>query len=60
MRRINKNITCCYLHPITKYGYPPAAGETLKYIGEMASIGFQSVELEGIRENHLLEVHSMR
>ena len=54
------NLTCCYLYPITRYGYPPPAGGTLQYLDEMAALGFQSVELEGIREAHLLEVHDMR
>jgi sugar phosphate isomerase/epimerase len=56
---INKKITCCYLYPITKYGYPPDANNTLKYIQEMSSLGFSSIELEGIRSEHLLKVHSM-
>jgi sugar phosphate isomerase/epimerase len=56
----DKKITCCYLHPITKYGYPPPAGRTLNYLDEMHSLGFSSVELEGIREAHLLEVFHNR
>lgn len=53
-------ITCCYLYPITKYGYPPKADGTLAYIDEMASLGFASIELEGIRREHLLEVYGQR
>ncbi len=57
---INSRIVCCYLHSITKYGYPPEAGNTLKYLQEYADLGFKSVELEGIRETHLMKVHSLR
>ena len=57
---IHERITCCYLHTITKYGYPPAAKGTLEYLDEYKSMGFQSVELEGIRKDHLLEVYEMR
>lgn len=57
---INKRIVCCYLHTITKYGYPPAAKDTLQYLSEYKSMGFQSVELEGIRKDHLLEVYNMK
>jgi sugar phosphate isomerase/epimerase len=56
----NKKITCCYLHPITKYGYPPPADKTLLYLEEMHSLGFSSVELEGIREDHLLQIYDSR
>lgn len=54
------DIVCCYLHPITKYGYPPQAGGTVTFLEEMARLGFQSVELEGIHERHLSEVHDLR
>ena len=54
------NITCCYLYPITKYGYPPPAQDTLKHIEEMKNLGFQSIELEGIRETHLLQIYDQR
>jgi sugar phosphate isomerase/epimerase len=30
------------------------------YLEEMKSLGFQSVELEGIRETHLLQMHELR
>jgi sugar phosphate isomerase/epimerase len=56
----SKKITCCYLHPITKYGYPPAAEKTILYLEEMSKLGFASVELEGIREEHLLKVYEKR
>lgn len=60
MKVINSKIVCCYLLPITKYGYPPHAEETIKYIEEMHSLGFSSIELEGIRETHLNTVYEMR
>lgn len=56
----DKKITCCYLYPITKYGYPPDASYTLKYIDEMYNLGFTSIELEGIREEHLNKVYELR
>ena len=57
---INSRITCCYLHTISKYGYPPPAEDTLKYLDEYKSMGFQSVELEGIRKDHLQKVYKIR
>ncbi len=54
------SITCCYLYPITKYGYPPPAEETGRHLKEMKALGFQSVELEGIREEHLLAIYEQR
>ncbi len=56
----DKRITCCYLHPITKYGYPPPAEKTTDYVYEMRGLGFTSIELEGIRENHLSIVFEER
>lgn len=53
-------IVCAYLYSITKYGYPPPAKETSAHIDEMISLGFSSIELEGIREEHLTEVFEMR
>jgi len=50
---ISKHITCAFLYTITRYGYPPAAGETIRYLREMAGLGFTSVELEGIGGDHL-------
>jgi sugar phosphate isomerase/epimerase len=56
----NNQITCAYLYVITKYGYPPRAGDTTLYLEEMSALGFQSVELEGIREQHLVQMYEMR
>jgi sugar phosphate isomerase/epimerase len=57
---ISDRIICTYLYTITKYGYPPPSKDTLKYISEMKKLGFRSIELEGVRENHLLEMHELR
>jgi len=54
------SIVCCFLYPITKYGYPPAATGTPLFLREMRDLGFASVELEGIHERHLGEVFEMR
>lgn len=60
MSTISPRIICCYLYPITKYGYPPDANHALRYLEEMAALGFQSVELEGIRESHLGIMYDLR
>lgn len=60
MKKFNDQIVCAYLYSITKYGYPPKASDSLKHIEEMAAIGFSSIELEGIREEHLMEVFNSR
>lgn len=60
MKIIDSKIVCCYLFPITKYGYPPPAEGTINYLREMHSLGFSSVELEGIRETHLNHVYEIR
>jgi len=57
---INSRISCAYLYTISKYGYPPPAEDTLQYLEEFKALGFQSVELEGIRENHLTKVYEMK
>ncbi|MCF6332455.1 MAG: sugar phosphate isomerase/epimerase [Draconibacterium sp.] len=60
MKKFDSSLVCCYLYTITKYGYPPKAENTLKYIEEMHNLGFSSIELEGIREQHLLQVYNLR
>ncbi len=57
---INSRIACAYLYTISKYGYPPAAEDTLQYLEEFKALGFKSVELEGIREEHLNKVYGMK
>jgi len=56
----SKSIVCAYLYTISKYGYPPPAENTSKYLCEMKDLGFVSIELEGIREEHLLNMYEQR
>jgi sugar phosphate isomerase/epimerase len=58
--RYKRSITCCYLYIITQHGYPPPAADTIEYLRQMKAMGFTSVELEGIREEHLMEVYHQR
>lgn len=53
-------ISCCWLYAISKYGYPPSMENTYRVIGEMAALGFEYIELEGVREENLLAVHAER
>src|SRR5688572_11676941 len=53
-------LNCCWLYAISRYGYPPSWGDTLKAIREMAEMGFDAVELEGVREPNLLDVSAKR
>lgn len=56
----DKSIVCCYLYVISKYGYPPAPEKTVQHLQEMKAMGFRTVELEGIRRNHLLKIFELR
>jgi sugar phosphate isomerase/epimerase len=58
-RPFSERIVGCYLYPITRYGYPPPAELTPTYVDELRALGFSSIELEGIREEHLRVVHGM-
>src|SRR5207249_4222981 len=49
-------INCCWLYAISKYGYPPSIADTQRALGEMAALGFNAVELEGVREENLRAV----
>jgi sugar phosphate isomerase/epimerase len=53
-------ISCCWLYAITKYGYPPSIPDTFKVLGEMKALGFEYVELEGVRRDNLLAVYEKR
>src|SRR5437762_218436 len=53
-------ISCCWLYAISKYGYPPSLDKTFRVLGEMKALGFDNVELEGVRRDNLLEVHAKR
>ena len=53
-------ISCCWLYAITKYGYPPSIENTFKVLGEMKNLGFEYVELEGVRRANLMAVYEAR
>lgn len=53
-------ISCCWLYAISKYGYPPSMENIFKALEEMADMGFEYVELEGVREGNLKEVYQNR
>ncbi len=53
-------ISCCWLYAVSKYGYPPSLNHTFKVIEEMANLGFEAIELEGVREKNLREVYENR
>jgi len=53
-------ISCCWLYAISKYGYPPSIPDTFKVLGEMKALGFEYVELEGVRRENLLAVYGQR
>ncbi len=53
-------INCCWLYAITKYGYPPSPANTFRVLGEMKALGFDCVELEGVRRENLLAVYEQR
>ena len=58
--RFPDRIVCSYLFTITKHGYPPPAEGMPQHLREMQAMGFTSVELEGIRREHLLEVYQKK
>ena len=53
-------INCCWLYAINKYGYPPSIPDTNTVLGEMAALGFDAVELEGVRDENMRAVHAAR
>ena len=53
-------ISCCWLYAITKYGYPPSIENTFRVLKEMKDLGFQNVELEGVRRENLMAVYEKR
>src|SRR5579859_3549225 len=53
-------ISCCWLYAITKYSYPPSLENTFRVLGEMKALGFEFVELEGVRRENLLAVYEKR
>ncbi|HHY47790.1 MAG TPA: sugar phosphate isomerase/epimerase [Firmicutes bacterium] len=50
-------INCCWIYAISKYGYPPSIPDVYKAIKEMADLGFEYIELEGVRRDNLMEVY---
>jgi sugar phosphate isomerase/epimerase len=54
---MDRSIVCSFLYVITKHGYPPPPENTISYLEEVKALGFQSVELEGIRRDHLLAIY---
>lgn len=60
MNKFHPDILACYLYVITKYGYPPQARNSLSHLEEFMNLGFSSIELEGIRKDHLMEMYSLR
>jgi sugar phosphate isomerase/epimerase len=53
-------ISCCWLYAITKYGYPPSIPDTFRVLSEMKALGFEYVELEGVRRDNLMAVYEHR
>jgi len=41
-------IACCWMYAIGKYGFPPSLPDMFRAIPEMAALGFDYVELEGV------------
>ena len=60
MAVFHEDIVACYLYIITRHGYPPVASDTLVHLDELNNLGFRSIELEGIRREHLEGMHQMR
>lgn len=58
--RYSDQLTCAYLYPISKYGYPPDPKRTREYIEEMIQLGFASIELEGIGFENIAYLHRHR
>jgi sugar phosphate isomerase/epimerase len=53
-------ISCCWLYAISKYGYPPSLPDTFRVLAEMKALGFEYVELEGVRRENLMAVYENR
>lgn len=58
MEPFHSAIVACYLYIITRHGYPPPAADTPGHLDEFSNLGFRSIELEGIRKEHLEEMHA--
>ncbi len=53
-------MSCCWLYAISKYGYPPSLADTFRVLKEMKALGFENVELEGVRRENLMAVYEKR
>jgi sugar phosphate isomerase/epimerase len=60
MEGIHKDIVAAYLYVITRHGYPPGAADSLQHLEEFKGLGFKSIELEGIRREHLEGMYGIR
>jgi sugar phosphate isomerase/epimerase len=49
-------ISCCWMYAIGKYGFPPSLDQMLHAIQEMADLGFENIELEGVGFENLRAV----
>jgi len=58
--RFHRDIVACYLYVITKYGYPPRVEDAQSHLEEFSRLGFRSMEMEGIREEHLKGIFTRR
>jgi sugar phosphate isomerase/epimerase len=53
-------LNCCWLYVVSQYGYPPTLKDTYKALEQIRALGFDSIELEGVRKDNLLEVYEHR
>jgi sugar phosphate isomerase/epimerase len=53
-------ISCCWLYAISKYGYPPSLADTRRALLDMKALGFDCVELEGVRRENMMAVYEQR
>ena len=49
-------ISCCWMYAIGKYGFPPQLHQMIQAIKEMADLGFENIELEGVGFQNLRQV----
>jgi sugar phosphate isomerase/epimerase len=49
-------ISCCWMYAIGKYGFPPRVEQMLQAIQDMADMGFENIELEGVGFENLQAV----
>jgi sugar phosphate isomerase/epimerase len=53
-------ITCCWMYAIGRYGFPPSVDQAVQAIHEMADMGFENIELEGVGFENLQSVIDSR